>query len=566
MRVQSRQLAVVIDGTGRTLMIKKKKEFHRRAAAAAVRTVVTIAFATVVLAVAPEMESQPTTKAAASDAVSVEAVSSTPPWVSGDYLYDGSGNVKSIGAERYTYDVVGRLKSATVGAGRTDAKTQRYEYDGFGNLKVIEVVGGARRELPVDSTTNRLRSTGAFSATYDGAGNQVTENGGPLRTFDAFNSMTVGPNGTEYLYDANDERIAIINSARTDWRWTVRDVNARAVREFREVETTGGSMAWSWSKDYVYRGGSLVGAYVAENGTISRAHYHLDHLGTPRLVTDGTAVGRLEVSDYPFGEEVVQAAGRTDNTETRRFTGHERDYYGVSPGYLDYMHARYYSAITGRFLSVDPVLDVKRALRDPQQWNRYSYVSNSPLSRTDPDGRQAAAAAPSVPNGVPHPIMLAPAYHELMMRTNPSYRAAVLDMRGTGQNFVKAWSDMTKFTALLAAVAVRRQMQESRGVIIGESMGRVFSGAIQTRRSPLAVPPGGDMTMASLVALGGVVGAGVPVYDVGFDPTRGADRSEAYLAERQHMLDTGHVLVPTPEIISIHGVPTVVMQWKKGGD
>jgi hypothetical protein len=42
---------------------------------------------------------------------------------------------------------------------------------------------------------------------------------------------------------------------------------------------------------------------------------------------------------------------------------------------------------TGRFLSVDPYLDVKKALHNPQAWNRYSYVMNNPINRLDPDGR-----------------------------------------------------------------------------------------------------------------------------------------------------------------------------------
>lgn len=43
---------------------------------------------------------------------------------------------------------------------------------------------------------------------------------------------------------------------------------------------------------------------------------------------------------------------------------------------------------TGRFLSVDPYLDVNKALREPQRWNRYAYVVNNPLRYTDPDGRE----------------------------------------------------------------------------------------------------------------------------------------------------------------------------------
>lgn len=50
------------------------------------------------------------------------------------------------------------------------------------------------------------------------------------------------------------------------------------------------------------------------------------------------------------------------------------------------MHARYYSAAVGRFLSVDPLLDFE-TLRQPQSWNRYAYVRNNPMGRTDPTGR-----------------------------------------------------------------------------------------------------------------------------------------------------------------------------------
>jgi hypothetical protein len=43
-------------------------------------------------------------------------------------------------------------------------------------------------------------------------------------------------------------------------------------------------------------------------------------------------------------------------------------------------------ALTARFLSVDPVLQIARAQRMPQLWNRYSYALGGPLKYTDPSG------------------------------------------------------------------------------------------------------------------------------------------------------------------------------------
>jgi RHS repeat-associated protein len=71
------------------------------------------------------------------------------------------------------------------------------------------------------------------------------------------------------------------------------------------------------------------------------------------------------------------------------FTGHERDYNSgtATPNtdYLDYMHARYYKASWGRFVSVDPTW-ISADLGRPQSWNRYSYVLNDPVNLIDPDG------------------------------------------------------------------------------------------------------------------------------------------------------------------------------------
>lgn len=113
-------------------------------------------------------------------------------------------------------------------------------------------------------------------------------------------------------------------------------------------------------------------------GAHKTLHFHLDHLGTPRLMTGngGTEISRH--SYHPFGEEIDPL---TAMRETTQFTGHERDAES-----LDYMHARYYAPFMGRFLLADPSADSVE-LTMPQSWNRYSYVMNNPLIYIDPTGR-----------------------------------------------------------------------------------------------------------------------------------------------------------------------------------
>jgi RHS repeat-associated protein len=63
---------------------------------------------------------------------------------------------------------------------------------------------------------------------------------------------------------------------------------------------------------------------------------------------------------------------------------------------LDYFEARYYSSAQGRFTSIDPREIAFESnsdgflpyLGNPQNWNRYAYVLNSPLVLIDQDGRE----------------------------------------------------------------------------------------------------------------------------------------------------------------------------------
>lgn len=115
-------------------------------------------------------------------------------------------------------------------------------------------------------------------------------------------------------------------------------------------------------------------------------YYHTDAIGSVRAISDdtGTVIGRYDY--FPFGEPWPGVP--PPPTEVRQFGGKERD----SESGLDYFGARYYRGVSGRFTTVDPVLNIEAAVADPQRWNRYAYAANNPMKFTDPDGRDPRLA------------------------------------------------------------------------------------------------------------------------------------------------------------------------------
>jgi RHS repeat-associated protein len=84
----------------------------------------------------------------------------------------------------------------------------------------------------------------------------------------------------------------------------------------------------------------------------------------------------------------AQGYGMNDGVR-QQFTSKERD----SETGLDYFGARYYSSTQGRFTNVDPVIDFKSNLLQPQGWNQYQYALNNPLRYVDPDGQSPQEGA-----------------------------------------------------------------------------------------------------------------------------------------------------------------------------
>jgi RHS repeat-associated protein len=299
-------------------------------------------------------------------------------WDSGTFQYDGSGNIKAIGTNIYVYDTAGRLVSGTAAG---PANREVYAYDAAGNRLSAALTPGSTPCTPnvacseaisVDPATNHLTGTGIQ---YDDAGNLVAKDG-TVYVYDAAKMLTRRDDASAvYVYTADDERLATIVGGGS-WKWTVRNLDGKVLREF----TGSNAASAQWSRDYVYRGSQLLATQTSSG--VSR--FHLDQLGTPRLITDAnnTRVGQHDY--YPFGTELSSSLNEP-SAISMKFTGHERDV-SVNGFNLDYMHARYYSGGQGRFMSSDKERRSAHPGR-PTTWNRYAYARNAPMDRYDPDGR-----------------------------------------------------------------------------------------------------------------------------------------------------------------------------------
>lgn len=314
--------------------------------------------------------------------------------IMGPYHYDGKDNITRIdvpsrnGFEDFIYDKVNRLVKHTIDG---KSRYQHYNFDVFGNLTQMETKKGSgaspsTRKISINTKTNRVKNSN-----YDTSGNQlksIIAGSTAKYTYDAFNmmnSMRINNYDLVHIYTIDDERIWTAkydtrspkNKPLVDNKFSLRDLEGRLLRQF-SVNSKDMSK-WTLERDYIYRDKILL---ASKSPTEGIRHFHPDHLGTPNPITTGNGgLGSFHFY-HAFGEEVTNPD--SDNIPLK-FTGHERDQ-DLKNDPLDYMHARYYSPLMGKFLSVDPAKSWK--LKIPQSWNRYAYVLNNPVKFIDPDGRE----------------------------------------------------------------------------------------------------------------------------------------------------------------------------------
>ncbi|GAA0927045.1 polymorphic toxin-type HINT domain-containing protein [Streptomyces thermoalcalitolerans] len=167
---------------------------------------------------------------------------------------------------------------------------------------------------------------------------------------------------TEYLYDAEGNRLI----GRTETETTL-------YLGHTEVTLAKGAIKAKAIR-YIDLGG---GHQAIRNDDGTFAFTIADHHGTGQLAIDATTLKLSQRRTLPFGGS--RGAPPAAWPGTKGFVGGTDDTQATG---LIHLGAREYDPDTGRFISVDPVLD----LTDPQQMHGYVYGNNNPATLSDPTG------------------------------------------------------------------------------------------------------------------------------------------------------------------------------------
>ncbi|MFB9437930.1 polymorphic toxin-type HINT domain-containing protein [Streptomyces showdoensis] len=254
----------------------------------------------------------------------------------------------------YTYDAVGNRKTEVqhkTPTGPTEDTTRTYADPAKG-----------KHDLPSVTQTGGTARTDAY--TYDKAGNTATRKIGDadLETFDwddegHLKSTTKVTDTTEYLYDTAGARLLRRDSTGT----TLYLPGGNELHKDKNDKVTG----TRYYGDYaVLKGGKLTFVLADQNGTSTTQIAH----DAPQVVTRR----KTTIFGGPRGTQP------TDWLGDKGFVGGTND----ADTSLVHIGAREYDPVTGRFISVDPLLELEKL----QTLSGYSYAANNPVAFSDPTG------------------------------------------------------------------------------------------------------------------------------------------------------------------------------------
>jgi RHS repeat-associated protein len=308
-----------------------------------------------------------------------------------DYTYDNNSNITQLvngwrdtgtdwhsETESYTYDGLDRLTSAYC-----TSWSHTYAYDKTGN------------RLSKDSVTYTVNTVNEVTALSDGTTFTYDSNGNRTQ-------KTTGTDTLDYTYDNADRLVKVEENSTTIGEY-IYDGKGRRLQSTENGETTtciysGFSVLYEETSigtaAYIYGPFGRLAKKTTISGESNTFFYHIDHLGSTRLVTDASKNIVASITYHPFGEPC------TEEGSTRYvFNGKKED-----TNDLYYYGARYYDPHLGRFTTRDTQ---RGGVKNPQSLNRFTYCYNNPVCYLDPDGRtpkKHTIDGPAAPNQETVPV------------------------------------------------------------------------------------------------------------------------------------------------------------------
>jgi RHS repeat-associated protein len=294
------------------------------------------------------------------------------------YLYDAVGNViqrqeGNLGlSESFYYDALNRLRYSQLESQSTGTTTNlQMCYDNTG--------GGCSDTAPGPGTITSKTADALAPSSYTAA---WTSYNYPSKIATASESL-------QFSYGPDRQR------------WQQNYNNGAEVTNYvggllEQVVTSGGTAY----RQYVYAGSEPVAVVVPSSSSGDTVTYMLsDHQGSVAALLNTT--GGTDVSEsftaYGARRSPSSWSGAPSAGDLTTIAGLTRQGYafqtavGQSMGF-NHMNGRVEDAISGQFLLPDPYLP------DPgntQDYNRYAYVDNNPLSFIDPSGFDASLDCPN---------------------------------------------------------------------------------------------------------------------------------------------------------------------------
>jgi RHS repeat-associated protein len=283
----------------------------------------------------------------------------------------------------YAYDEFNRLSSTTLSSGGTSQQTFSYGYDRWGNRwQQNAPQGGPSPNLSFNPANNQIQGLG-----YDAAGNLLNDGLGSSFEYDAEGNLLAisGNAAQQFAYDALNHRVwAQRGSTTEEYAYDYAGRRTSIWQPYSNIGTEG----------RIYWDGRQI-AFRAQDG--STYFDHQDWTGTERMRTNYAGAIANTYGSLPFGDGYsVSSPGSWSDQDTLKYAALEAD--GAGTAHAEF---RQYSTVHGRWMSPDPYSGSYDS-SNPQSYNRYSYVSNSPISYVDPSGLfmappvppEAAAACP----------------------------------------------------------------------------------------------------------------------------------------------------------------------------